>query len=280
MKTLQDVLSKEMLEYEYNKTSNQIKTAKSLGISIDSVRKYLKLYNIIVHKKPPHKKYSCNEKIFATDTETSFYLAGFIAADGNVRSRKRKHSYSKILRICLSSKDKHHIEKIKTLLDSNHKITSFIAKPTKKAKNPSPQTAIEITSDNLIDDLARFNVVPNKTFIYSMPKWLADHPLIHHFIRGYFDGDGCIGFYYHKGCSCLQGQFNMLGTEMFTTQCRDILIINCALSKNKILKRENIFSITYGGNKAISRIYNFLYKDSTIYLDRKYNKFMTNINLL
>lgn len=78
-------LSKEILEYEYKKYGSMQKVANSLNLSVDTIYKYIKLYNI-PYKVSNHKCiYSCNENIFKTDTEESFYIAGFIAADGSLQ---------------------------------------------------------------------------------------------------------------------------------------------------------------------------------------------------
>ena len=32
-----------------------------------------------------------------------------------------------------------------------------------------------------------------------MPNWVKNHDLVNHFLRGYFDKDGCVGNYKKKG---------------------------------------------------------------------------------
>ena len=41
----------------------------------------------------------------------------------------------------------------------------------------------------------------------------------------------------------------------------------------KITKHYSVYKISYSGNGIIFKLYNFLYKDAFIYLDRKQNKF-------
>lgn len=94
-------------------------------------------------------------------------------------------------------------------------------------------------------------------------------------MRGYFDGDGSI-----SNCGLginrkiIQKSFKILGTELFISQYKELLKSNCNLNDNKILKIKNIYSLSYSGNNAVKRIYDFLYKDATIYLDRKRDKFI------
>lgn len=264
-------LSKEILEYEYKKYGSMQKVANSLNLSVDTIYKYIKLYNI-PYKVSNHKCiYSCNENIFKTDTEESFYIAGFIAADGSLQKRK----YSKILKICLSKNDIDHLEKIKNIFDSTHPIKEYIIKPNKLVKTINKCVEIQIANNHIYDDLNKFNIVPNKTFIYNIPEWLSNHKLINHFMRGYFDGDGSI-----SNCGLginrkvIQKSFNILGTESFISQYKELLKLNCNVNDNKIIKINNIYSLSYSGNNVIKRIYEFLYKDATIYLDRKKDKFI------
>lgn len=268
---LQDKLSKEILEYEYNVCGSMQKIANKLEVSVDSIYKYFKYYNIN-YNKHNNRIYNCDDHFFKNDTEESFYLAGFIAADGSVQSRK----YSKILKISLSSLDAGHLEKIKKILKSNNPIKTYRVKSSKLINKEASCVELQIVSNSIFNDLKKFNIVPNKTKIYSMPDWLLTHPLLNHFLRGYFDGDGSISHCgLGKGRSVKQLHFNILGTEKFINQYQDCLIKECALSKVKISPKSSIYSLSYSGNNNVKKIYNFLYKNATIFLDRKMNKFNT-----
>jgi len=49
---------------------------------------------------------------------------------------------------------------------------------------------IRITSKEMVSDLIKHGCFPNKTFTLRFPN--INQKLIHHFMRGYFDGDGSI----------------------------------------------------------------------------------------
>ena len=92
-------------------------------------------------------------------------------------------------------------------------------------------------------------------------------------MRGYFDGDGCIT--YGQG----QLRFSVIGTPEFLNDYEAYLLT--ALNRttaNKRLRRfdwtENTETINYSGNKQVNKIFNFLYKNATIYLERKYAKYI------
>lgn len=266
--SLETVLTREILEYNYNIYGNMQKVSTILNVSVDTISKYMKKYNI---SYSPHYKgiYTCNERFFLDDNEQSFYWAGFVAADGSLQKRKS----SKILKLCLAQKDNNHLEKFKLSLNSNHPIKHYPIKPNKLIKTNNICVEIQIVNNLIFDSLNKFNIVPNKTKIYDMPDWILNHQLIHHYMRGYFDGDGCIS---HCGLSLgktLQGNFSILGTLNFIRNYKSLLIKNIQLSDVKINNRNNIYEIKYAGNNNIRKLYYFLYKDATIFLDRKHNKF-------
>jgi hypothetical protein len=81
---------------------------------------------------------------------------------------------------------------------------------------------LKLSSTKIFDDLARFNIVPRKTMIYSLPEWIISHPLLHHFLRGYSDGDG--SFYIVKGkCDLDYLGWNIIGTKEFIIDIINIL---------------------------------------------------------
>ena len=62
-KNLLNYLSKEILEYEYKTCGSMQKIADKLNVSIDSIYKYMKMYNI---SYSPYYKgiYTCNNNFF------------------------------------------------------------------------------------------------------------------------------------------------------------------------------------------------------------------------
>lgn len=49
---------------------------------------------------------------------------------------------------------------------------------------------VDITSEKMFNDLCTLGCVPNKSLILKFPK--IQEQFVPHFIRGYFDGDGCV----------------------------------------------------------------------------------------
>lgn len=262
-------LSKEILEYEYKNCGSMQKMADKLKVSVDSIYKYMKLHNVEYERKYKGVYY-CNSNFFKHDSPESFYLAGFIAADGSVQYRK----YSKTLKITLSKKDIDHLEKIKKILESNHPIKEYKVKENKLVHSEHESVELQITNKDIVEDLKKFNIFPNKTKTYEMPEWLLSHQFLNHFMRGYFDGDGTITYCgLGKGRKILQLSFSILGTQKFIQQYREVLFKNCDMHFAKIISHQSVHRIMYSGNNVVKHIYDFLYKNQNICLQRKLIKF-------
>lgn len=203
------------------------------------------------------KIYSQNDDIFKVEDEKSFYLAGFIAADGCVINVGNEYA----LRIDLANNDRDFLSNIKDLFSCNKPI--YITN-----RNSSVLT---INSYSIFNDLKKFNIVPRKTKIYTFPEWLINHQSVHHFMRGYNDGDGC---FYVKNATGIHPKisFELAGTSSFLTTYRSILESKCKLNprKQEILpiNNKNISRLCYSGN-TVPGIVSYLYKDATVFLPRK-----------
>ena len=122
-----------------------------------------------------------------------------------------------------------------------------------------------MTSQKTVDDLKEKGVIELKTYDITFPTFeqVPEH-LIHHFIRGYFDGDGSICYGIQNNTR--RWQINFTGTYLLLEG------INKFFNKtNKLYKHNNAFELKYTGTNQLLNIINILYKDATIYLDRKYD---------
>jgi hypothetical protein len=213
-------------------------------------------------------KYQCDESFFNKENEQSFYWAGFIAADGCVKSKDGKY---KQLSIGLSKKDRVHLENFKLHIDFEGPIRDKIVKASEPHHKDSEGSELVISSDQVFNSLSKFNIVPRKTHTYTFPKWLIEHELVHHFVRGYFDGDGSVGLYKQGKRPTKQCNFSILGTQDF------LLNVKVVLENHKVIKpgagyfrpKSSIYSLEYGGNGVAQSFRDWLYRDATVYLKRK-----------
>lgn len=275
MKNKYDWLTKEVLEKDYSELGNFKLIAEKYKIPRSTIERYCKIFGV---KTTPKISYEVDHNLFATDTEESFYLAGFIAADGCIYTHKCVEP--NCMRICLSKKDEKFLEILKNILKFSGPTKHAIRKLSKYNKkwNDSEQVFIDIYSKQMINDLKRFGIVPRKSLIYDFPEWLINHPLVHHFMRGYFDGDG--SFYIasekiktkkygdtiqQKMCCSLRGTMN------FLMSFKKVLSNSNIKTSSSPKFNNGIEQLRYSGNKQVSKIASFLYKDFYICMNRKYN---------
>ncbi len=263
---LKNILTKELLEKEFAELKSSKAIGKKIGISGETISRYMEDFGLTPNKKI---SYNCNHNIFSTDTEDSLYLAGFIAADGCIMSKGN----GKSLFIGLSNKDKAHLEKIRTALGAENPIHDYDVKTSKQ--NPkwkdTVTSQLRISSAQIYSDLQRFNITERKTHTLTFPDWMKDHPLRHHFIRGYIDGDGSFYHSVGKGRKVRQVFFSVRGTTQFLTSLRSILEKDLSLEERtkEIRINNGIGVLEYGGNRVCKALAEYLYRDATIYLDRK-----------
>ena len=250
----------------YEKHQSVRKVGKELGCTGETIRTEMHKLGLSINKPI---LYSCNESFFNEDNEKSFYWAGFLAADGCIVEKDN----SLILSMGLSTKDRLHLEKFKSDLNAEHPIHEFVIKNSKRNSNWNDgyKAEIQICNTPICKSLERFNVFPRKTKTYTFPSWLIFNEHVNHFMRGYFDGDGS----WFIGASKKTDQlfFSLRGTKDFLVLYRSILENKCNLKqKTKPIRINcNIGVLEYGGNGISVKIRDFLYKNATVFLERKYD---------
>jgi len=219
------------------------------------------------------RKYQIDHDFFSWDTEESFYVAGFWAADG----WKTKVSGGFGIGLQLCDKDYEHLQKIRSLLGCSSPCR-FRKRETRingnKNISVTKSFSFLFNSEQCYKDLERFGVTERKTYTLRFPEWLKTHPLLHHYMRGYIDGDGCFLLSYPKNRTP-DVRFCMRGTKEFLESFHEVLVMNGVMDKPKEIianagKKAIVFGLLgYNGNVLISKMYDFLYKDASIFLARK-----------
>ena len=149
----------------------RLEIANHFNVSENQLKGWIKK-NGVATPKPTVK----NIDAFSSFTEESCYWAGFLAADGCITGGT--------LKLCLGYDDHSHVEKFKEFIGSSHKI----AVNTEKYY----RSEISFKQEKVILDLKNnFNITPNKSLTYTLPTKIPKE-MFKHFVRGYFDGDGCI----------------------------------------------------------------------------------------
>ena len=234
--------------YLQGKTLNQIKY--ELQLDPGKLSKYLKSNGVKIERLPHKKK--INKNIFEViNTEEKAYWLGFLYADGYVGLTDNR------VELTLQLSDVNHIEKFKTFLNSDCKISTN-----------SYRSRLSIKDEKIKKDLINLGCTPQKSLILKFPTDdKVPKELIRHFIRGYFDGDGSL---------CVTEKtksIDILGTYDFLYQL--CLESNIATSKIYVSKSKSnkVFRIVLGSRIDLYNFSKYIYDDCNIYLDRKYEKF-------
>ncbi len=260
--------------FSTNKRVNDI--AKELGCCRPVLDDFIKLHNL-ERRRPSKiggqtKIYSINENYFETiDTSEKAYFLGLLYADG---------CNTKVgLSISLEETDKSILDKFNLTLGSNRPLYYKEAswREFKCGKYfCKPSYILTLTNIKISRDLVNLGCVPRKSLILTFPsEEILPKEFQRDFIRGYFDGDGCI--YNKKG----RESFGLIGTSMFLNKVNEIISSECRVSlvnlkpPSKSNKDNGITKyLVYGGSNQVCRIREWLYKDTNLYLNRKHKKFM------
>lgn len=203
-----------------------------------------------------------NYEIFnQIDTEEKAYWLGFIFADGYISET------GFIFEISLQAKDVGHLHKFNRFMGCTENNVKYHPKITEKKVYDSYRWTIR--NENLWNNLNELGCIPNKSLKLKFPDLsiFQDILLIKHFIRGYWDGDGCITFTPKTKIT------SALGTKMFLDNMKKHLLL---LKDNKLCLHKSTGGKTYvvqTSNRNAYQTLKYLYEDATIFLDRKYEKY-------
>lgn len=216
-----------------------------------------------------NKGYLDNTVFDCIDTEEKAYWLGFMYADGCIFTDRKN---LKNIQLSLSVKDYDHLAKFNVFLKYNRGLV--ISKNGLNSKQEQLYVvSTKIIDAHLYDALNKLGCCERKSTILEFPQIsiFKNNNLIIHFIRGYFDGDGSLGSYM---CN-KRGLFNsasFVGTKNFLSEIQQILGLHSTL-RHKKDKHPNIYKLNYYNDNAIELAAK-LYSNSTIYLTRKYNKYL------
>lgn len=252
----------------YNSGLSQRQIAKIINTTQTVIKDRLKEINFICRKAVDTKtKYYYNSSYFEKiDSEDKAYFLGLLYADGSVSNSNSRVGVT----LCLQETDKHILEKFKECLNLNK---SLVLRRKKKITHQNSY-CLNFYGKKIVEDLINLGCFPAKSLILKFPteEQVPKH-LIHHFMRGYFDGDGCI--FKTKTAKGEKQCFSIVGTELFVNSFKNILNKSLNVELSKVRKYKNVFVLATGNKTTLSLLRNFLYNEATIYLKRKYDKFFS-----
>lgn len=190
------------------------------------------------------------------DTEEKAYWLGFLFADGAIT--QYQHSYN--IELSLKIGDKNHVEKFAKALNKEY-VNS----------NSTYRSRCIVGSKHMYEILNSYGCTTKKSLTLKFPNIniFSDTTLIKHFIRGYVEGDGCLSY---GNKEHTRATISILGTEDFLNGIQRQFGSNKRYSKNN--KNNDITKVlTYNGKEAFA-FAKYIYQDATIYLDRKYERYL------
>lgn len=227
-------------------------------------------------KIPPcRSKNKINHNYFENiDSDKKAYFLGFIMADGCITTpspnSKNKSSY---LVTRIQKRDDYIIESL------NKEITPYKNLYFFKYKNPNrqEQSIHAVYSNKVCEDLGRLGVTPRKSGNESFPN--IPKSLIGAFTRGYMDGDGCV--YIRKEYTDKKGKVLFSNIVKFVCLSKSFLeeLKNNLNNIGNIRKIERkncrtVYEYAILRKKDLAYFYDLIYKDATIFLKRKKDKFL------
>ena len=215
--------------------------------------------------------YMCDYHYFdEINTEEKAYWLGFLTADGWIN--KNDKSNAGVTGIELQYGDLNHLKKFNKSINGNYQITdrwrTCSLSNNKEKKNH--MCCIRIFSLTMYNALVDKGFAKNKSYDFSMPSLRED--LIRHYIRGYFDGDGCFTF------TNKNFHINFItASKMLSDDIVNVLKLNnLNVTVNKYINDFGTTMYRPDINRQQDKInfLNWIYKDCNIYLDRKYKKYL------
>ena len=228
---------------------------KLLKMDRGSFSKGLKADGIEVINKQNITKF--DETFFdIIDNQIKAYWLGFLYADGAISNTNNT------IEISLQSSDIGHLEKLKLHLGFD--IGKHIFQDEVRCR-------LAFQNKHLKESLIKLGCTPKKSLTLVFPnKEIVPDKFLFDFIRGYVDGDGSVMIGKNHLGEYVKPRLSILGTKEFLT----VLIERTKWREAKIRNPSQAYSVEWGGNYVMEYL-NQLYSKAEVYLDRKYEKYLT-----
>lgn len=178
------------------------------------------------------------------------YFIGILATDGNVCRN--------MVRLEFAPNNLEILENFKEFLYHKVKIHKRIRKTDGRV-----YYKIYFKNRSIVDYLGTYGITPNKTFTIKLSyiNWNV--------LRGIFDGDGSL---IEDTRKTHNWKFSICSASLeFINQINDFYVSHCL--HPIVYKQKNYYTIHLGRLEEIYYVYSNIYKDSSFFLKRKYDKF-------
>jgi hypothetical protein len=241
--------------YLDGKLYNEI--ALKLGLTKDQIYYILKKNNVIQKR---NILYPINKDIFKSiDTQEKAYFLGLFHADGYNDVKRGK------IEISLQEEDSYILKNISSLFFGNRPLQN--RPPGKKGKKNMHKLYVPIRK--ISEDLLSFGCIQDKTVNLKFPN--LQEELIRHYIRGMFDGDGCFKIKKNQR-NYINGEFSIISTKEWHKKAKFYIEKLTGVKSGVSISKYtyiNLYNTCIYSQENLLSIYNFLYKDANLFLNRK-----------
>lgn len=246
----------------YKKMSN-VEISNLLGKTVKSVESKA----IRMGLKKDNKYFYDHSKFSSIETEEDAYWLGFLYADGYVCITESAYWFG-----CdLQSTDDGHLKKLNDFMGSNRPI-KYRDRVCAMSGSDTKMCSITFHGKNFVDRLIKLGCVQRKSKVIEFPFEKFDNSLMRHFIRGYFDGDGSLGEYrkYKYTIASIE-----CGSKIFLEQLSEYVLKEIGV-KCYIHEDGTCWKLSIRKQLDVKTFLDYMYKDSNIYLERKYQKYLSS----
>lgn len=225
------------------------------------------------------------------NSEEKAYLLGFFMADGHLRSQLSNKKINHMM-VSVAIKDLEVIENFKKFICPNATLQIFNTKTKYKGEYQNYEVCkVQWTSEKMGTTLnSKYKINSTKSVSCDLVFPEMKTEMIRHFIRGFMDGDGTV----RKPKNSYPSLNFVCTSESFIKELEKHLLSGVGGSTYLVLDDKNrktpiwrLYLFSYSkyntpGNRELakevkenfySNLYNYLYKDATLYLTRKKEKF-------
>lgn len=196
------------------------------------------------------RKYNINQDYFKTWSNNMAYILGFWFADGCIYN-------GRIFDITLHKKDKYILKKIAEELQFEGNLYDSVDKQSSR---------INFSCKVIYDDIVSLGGSERKSLTLEFPNIPKEY--LPDFIRGYFDGDGCV---MQLKNNRLNSTFTC-GNKKFLIKLLEILKEEAGIEGGSF--DDSCYSLKFG-KKDTCRLGQYIYKNNPeLFLQRKKNKFI------
>jgi hypothetical protein len=183
------------------------------------------------------------------------YVAGLLAADGNVLERQRRVS------IELAERDRELVHLVRDELAPGFPVRQ------RTRSNGLTTVTLGLTSEQLCTDLARIGITPRKSLTLRWPAAMPRN-LLGAFLLGYFDGDGFIT--YSRTGRYVYPRWGLLGTKAFLSSAMDLISAETGVSRRTVRRHgdRRVYKLHISGRDAFA-IDRWLHAGTPLGLERK-----------